>query len=59
LLLIPEDRVKLHETLVNKRRGLVKFREAVFLVGLKRQVLYVVMDVDILEFWKKIRFSEV
>jgi len=30
-----------------------------FLVRLERQVLYVVMDVDILEFWKKIRFSEV
>jgi len=59
LLLIPKDRIKLHETLVNKRRGLVKFSEAVFLVGLERQVLYVVMDVDILEFWKKIRFSEV
>jgi hypothetical protein len=30
LLLIPKNRIKLNETLVNKRRGLVKFSEAVF-----------------------------
>ena len=62
MLFIPKDRIKLYETLVNKRRGLEKFNEVVFLAGLESQVLYGVLDVDILEFWKKlglVKFSKV